>query len=60
MKEATQIITCEITHIIKNPRKTPDLPFSEEQQRLFAESIKRDLHADDVVVTNIKAFVREA
>lgn len=61
MKEITQIITCEITSIINVPDEFDTaLLASEEVKQQFARVIKGNLNCDDVVVTNMQHFVREA
>lgn len=61
MKEVTQIITCEITSVIKScPEDTlPPMPMAEAVRRGLAKLIKTNLRVDDVVITNIQEFVRE-
>lgn len=56
MSEVTRIFTVKITGIFEGELKEN---ISEEITRKFASALKKELMADDVVVTDVQDFVME-
>ena len=64
MNEITCVFTVEITAVLKNVTDENTERFLEEHKkdekiRQFEKVLKKDIGADNVLVTGVKAFVRE-
>ncbi len=56
MSEVTRIITVKITGIFDGEIEEP---LSEEITQKFSEALKKELKADNVVVTDVQDFVMD-
>ena len=61
MKEITRVVNLQVTHILKSDDFVVDAfeKHAKEGADGLAESLKKNANADDVLVTDVKVFVRD-
>lgn len=59
MKEYTVTMNAQITYIKKVEDDHPEVRITAEMEKEMAAAIKEDVMADDVVVSDLKLFIRD-